>query len=96
VLDLKQRQSALASGAEGGAQKTLKHDAGDRVYAFTRTRGSNTVLVAVNFGDLPATMRYEMLPQPGEFVDWFGGAKVRLGAAGTLPIPAHGWRVLVR
>jgi glycosidase len=96
MLDLKHRQPALANGPWGGAQTALRTDGGGRVYAFTRTQGANTVLVAVNFGDAPARAAYQGLPAPGGYTDWFAKSTVALAATGTLEIPAHGYRVLVR
>jgi glycosidase len=96
VFDLKHRQPALANGAWGGAQTALRTDGGDRVYAFTRTRGANTVLVAVNFGDAPASVIYQGLSRPGRYTDWFSREPAALAAAGRLTIAPHGYRVLVR
>ncbi|HWK88991.1 MAG TPA: alpha-amylase family glycosyl hydrolase, partial [Longimicrobium sp.] len=96
MFDLKDRNPALHNGAWGGPQTALRTDAGDRVYAYTRTRGGNTVLVAVNFGDAPVRAAYSGLGQPGAYTDWFSKARVSLAAAGSLDIPAHGYRVLVR
>jgi 1,4-alpha-glucan branching enzyme len=96
VFDLKHQQPALANGAYGGDQSTLRTDAGDRVYAYTRTKGANTVLVALNFGDAPATVSYQALPRPGRYTDWFARTPTMMGAQGRLDIPAHGYRVLVR
>jgi len=96
LFELKERQPALHNGAAGGPQATLRTDGGDRVYAFTRTRGDNTVLVAVNFGDAPARVAYQGLSRPGEYTDWFARSRVPLAADGRLEIPAHGYRVLVR
>ncbi|HLB09658.1 MAG TPA: alpha-amylase family glycosyl hydrolase, partial [Gemmatimonadaceae bacterium] len=42
MVDLKHTQPALANGAAGGTQTTLT-TAKDRVYAYTRTRDTNTV-----------------------------------------------------
>jgi glycosidase len=95
VFDLKHSQEALANGAWGGAHTPLKTDGGSRVYAFTRSRGANNVMVAVNFGDAPAIVAYEGLPRPGGYTDWFTKAAVPLAASGRLEIPAHGYRVLV-
>ncbi|HEU0299251.1 MAG TPA: alpha-amylase family glycosyl hydrolase [Longimicrobium sp.] len=95
MLQLKHAQPALWNGPWGAPQARLQTEGG-RVYAFTRTRGENTVLVAVNFGDAPARAAYGGLPRPGTYTDWFSKAPVTLAAAGTLEIPAHGWRVLVR
>jgi hypothetical protein len=96
MLELKHRNAALANGAAGGPQLHLATDGGDRVYAFTRTAGANTVLVAVNFGDAPAHVSYTALPHAGAYTDWFTKTSASLAAAGALDIPAHGYRVLVR
>jgi glycosidase len=96
VFELKHRTPALWNGSYGGPQTKLENDGGDRVYAFTRSRGPSTVLVAVNFGDAPATVRYTGLTRIGSYTDWFDKSAPTLAAAGTLAIPAHGYRVLVR
>jgi len=96
VFDLKHSQPALANGQWGGAQTVLTTSGGDRVYAFTRTQGANTVLTAVNFGDAPVKAAYQSLAQPGEYTDWFSKSKATLAAKGSVDIPAHGYRVLVR
>jgi hypothetical protein len=96
MLDLKEKQPALANGAAGGEQARLRTGAGERVHAYTRTKGPNTVLVAVNFGDSAADVAYEGLAAVGEYRDWFDQSSATLGASGRLTIPAHGYRVLVR
>jgi glycosidase len=96
MFDLKHANEALWNGNFGGDQVTLAADGGGpRVYAFTRTRGENTVLVAVNFGDSPAHLSYHGLVHPGAYTDWFTKSRLTLPALGTLDIPAHGYRVLV-
>jgi glycosidase len=96
MFDLKHANRALWNGAAGGPEVKLMTNGGDRVYAFSRTRDTNTVVVAVNFGDVPAAVRYSGLTMAGAYRDWFSKAAVTLGASGTLTIPAHGYRVLVR
>ena len=95
LFRLKHRDTVLWNGGWGGTQRKLETDGGDRVYAFTRSRGAHTVLVAVNFGDTPARVAYTGLSKSGRFTDWFDRTTVKLGASGTLDIPAHGYRVLV-
>jgi glycosidase len=95
MVELKHTQRALTSGVPGGTQHTLA-TTGDRVYAFTRSRGGNTVLVALNFGDAPASIAYRGLTQRGAFTDWFTKSKLTLGANGNIDVPAHGYRVFVR
>jgi glycosidase len=95
MVELRHTQRALASGVPGGAQHTLA-TTGDRVYTFTRTRAGNTVLVALNFGDAPASIAYRGLEQRGAFTDWFSKSKIALGATGSIDVPAHGYRVFVQ
>jgi glycosidase len=95
VIALKHANAALANGAAGGTQTKLSTDGGSRVYAFTRTLGSNTVLVAVNFGDAPVQATYSGLSRPNSYTDWFSRASLDLAANGRLDVPAHGYRVLV-
>jgi len=96
MFDLKHRQPALGNGAAGGVQVALRTDGGDRVYAFTRTTGANTVLVAVNFGDAPANVSYRGLSHPGRYTDLAATTPLALEADGRILIPSHGYRVLVR
>jgi hypothetical protein len=96
MLQLKHTQPALANGPWGGPQAALRTNGGARVYGYTRTQGANTVLVAVNFGDAPVSASYQGLRPSGGYTDWFSKAPVTLSSSGTLDIPAHGWRVLVR
>jgi glycosidase len=95
MVELKHTQRALTSGVAGGTQHSLA-TTGDRVYAFTRTRAGNTVLVALNFGDAPASIAYRGLEQRGAFTDWFTKSKVALGASGSIDVAAHGYRVFVQ
>jgi hypothetical protein len=49
-----------------------------------------------NFGATSATVKYSGLAQPGAYTDWFSKAGVSLAADGTINVPAHGYRVLVK
>ena len=101
MFDLKHRNEALWNGAWGGAQTRLGPTsasglASGRTYAFARTKGTNTVVVAVNFGDAPARVAYAGLARPGAYRDWFSGSTATLGASGSIEVPANGYRILVR
>ncbi|HET7228370.1 MAG TPA: alpha-amylase family glycosyl hydrolase [Longimicrobium sp.] len=96
MFELKHTQPALANGPWGAPQVRLQTTAGDRVYAFTRTESTHTVLVAVNFGDQPVSVAYQGLSAAGAYTDWFARTPVTLAASGTIDLPAHGYRVLVR
>lgn len=96
LFELKETNAALWNGAFGGDQRTIATDGGDQVYAFSRTRGDKTVIVAVNFGDSPKRLTYGDLSRPGDYTDWFSKTAIAMAAAGSLAVPAHGYRVLVR
>jgi len=95
LFQLKHRDTVVWNGAFGGAQQKLQITGGDRLYAFTRSRGAHSIVVAVNFGDTAVHAAYSRLPRPGAYTDWFSRDRVKLGANGALDIPAHGYRVLV-
>jgi glycosidase len=95
MSELKTRNPALWNGAAGGPMVRLAGSGGN-VYAFTRTKGSNTVLVAANFGSAPLRLSYSGLGVTGRYTDWFSKASMDLGTSGTIEIPANGYRVLVK
>jgi len=96
MFELKARNEALWNGAQGGEQHKLSTKGGERVYAFTRTKANNTVLIAVNFSDAADAVTYEGLANAGTYTDWFTKQTSTLNATGALEIPAHGYRVMVR
>ena len=96
IFSLKHSAAPLGNGPWGARQVTLRTTGGDRVFAFTRTKGASAVLVAVNFGDGAVNAAYQGLASTGAFTDWFSKATVSLATTGSLLVPAHGYRVLVR
>ena len=96
VFQLKHTQPALANGPWGGPQSELVTNGGKRVYAYTRTRDTNTVLVAVNFDNAPATVTYRRLTSTGAYTDWFSKKPITLADTGRIEISPNGYRVFVR
>jgi glycosidase len=96
MFDLKHGNPALWNGSWGGDEHRLATTGGDRVYAFTRSKGENTVLVVVNFSDTPASVSFRDLPRGGSYTDWFDKRTYLLAASGSIDVPAHGYRVLVK
>jgi hypothetical protein len=96
LFALRRMQPALANGLWGAPQLSLEVDAPDKVFAFTRTKGENSVLVATNFSDATLSAHFKGMGTPGEYTDWFSDATVTLAGEGTIETPAHGCRVLVR
>ena len=96
IFELRHTQGVVWNGDAGAPQTKLATDGGDKVYAFTRARGDKAVVVVTNFGDAPAAVKYTGFAEPGAFTDWFSQAAVTLAASGTIAVPAHGYRVLVK
>ncbi len=96
VFELRHTQEVLWNGQWGAPQTKLATDGGDRVYAFSRSRDGKAVVVVTNFGATPASVTYSGLGQPGQYTDWFSKTAVTLAASGTIEVPAHGYRVLMR
>lgn len=96
MFELKATQPALRNGGLGGPQVKLSHDGGNRVYAYSRTVGANTVLVVANFNDAARTVAFSGFTQPGSYRDWFDRSRHSLGTAGSIDVPANGYRVMVR
>ena len=96
LFALRHANELVWNGDFGAPQTRLANDGGERVYAFTRARGDKAVVVVTNFGGLPATVKFSGLAQTGAYTDWFTKAAVTLAASGTIVVPAHGYRVLVR
>ena len=68
LIDLKHSNPALAAGERGGEYAEV--DAPDGVYAFSRTKGKNQVIVAVNFNTEPTVLGLQL---DGDFTDAFTG-----------------------
>ena len=90
LVELKHKNPALNAGERGGEyQEFAQNNSG--VFAFSRTKGKNTVVVAVNFNDAPATYA---LPLKGKFTELFTGEKASFPQVATLP--AGGYAIFYR
>ncbi len=96
VFALRHATPVLWSGPWGAQQLKLQTDHADKVFAFVRARDTQAAVVLTNFGDAPLSVRYDGLSVPGPYTDWFSKAAVSLAGSGTIDVPAHGYRVLVR
>lgn len=57
LCNLKKNNKALLSGKEGGALVRLKTDQGGKVYAYTREKDGNKVLVILNLSASPVSFK---------------------------------------
>ncbi len=70
------------------------HD--DKIYAFTRQRGGNRVLVVVNLGDKPQTATLKNASLAGDYTDSFSNQSVKLSASPSLNLAPWGYRIYVQ
>ncbi|MBQ3659502.1 MAG: alpha-amylase, partial [Bacteroidales bacterium] len=87
---LKHNNPALDAGERGGDYLDIPQSS-DGVYAFSRTRGDNQVIVAVNMGTEAATVA---LPLEGEYTELFWGETAR--DTREIALPAGGYAVYFR
>ena len=91
LLQLKRRHPALHNG--DAACKLLRIPGPAPVYAFLRSKADPAILCAIN---ISAETQYLPLSEAaaGTWQDVFSQDQLMFREAETLPIPAHGWRVL--
>lgn len=84
---LKHENPALWAGIDAGKMQILNHTAPEQVFAFTRTKGDNELLVILNLSRKKASFQFSR-PLAMSYVDAFNGKEVKLPSALTL-MPAE-------
>jgi glycosidase len=96
LFSLRHEYDVLWSGPWGASQVRLTTDQPDKVFAFSRSRGRQSVVVLANFGSAPVTVKYSGFTQPGEYLDFFNGTPATLDTAGTVLVQANDYRVFAK
>lgn len=96
LFGLRTEYDVLWSGPWGAPQVRLSTDHADVVFAFSRSRERQSVVVFANFGRTPVSVKYAGFAQPGGYQDVFSGTPVTLDSAGTVQIPANDFRVFAK
>ena len=94
MMDLKHKQPALANGQYGGEQIPITTQ-NDRVYAFSRSKGDNTVVFMANFDGEEQKIHYSGAPA-GTYTNAITGKKIRWSAKGKKVLPANSFYFLTR
>lgn len=93
---LKENNEALHNGRFGGDFKLVEIAGDDDVYAFTRTKGENTVFTVINFSAEPAIFTVGDVSVTGDFTSLFSNSTVTLNDGAQFELEGWGYRVLVR
>jgi glycosidase len=96
LFRLRHEYDVLWSGPWGAPQVRLTTQQPDKVFAFSRSRGGQSVVVFANFGNAPASVRYSDFAQPGTYADVFTGTQTTLDASGSVEIPANDYRIFAK
>ena len=91
LLHLYESQPALSSGRF--SKIGSNHD--DKIYAFTRQRGNNRVLVVVNLGAQSQTATLKDASLAGKYTDGFSKEAVVLSAAPSINLEPWAYRVYI-
>ena len=94
ALSLKRSQNSLANGNWGGTQDRILVE-NNSVYAFYRSKGSNKVVVFINFSDEQIEINYKNSIK-GKFKNWFTGDNITLKKNGTLTLGPNDFRVFTK
>lgn len=73
MISLKKNNPALHNGAYGGDFQTIAIEGADRIYAFSRTKGGNTVVAIFNFSNKEAHFSLKNLSKEGSYRDYLKG-----------------------
>lgn len=90
---LKHENQALYAGVDAGEMKILNHTAPESVFAFTRTKGNNQLLVMLNLSRKTVQFKLDR-PLTDSYADAFTGEAVKTAAPFTLK--AGEYRVWVK
>jgi glycosidase len=96
LFTLRHAYDVLWSGPWGAPQVRLTTQQPDKVFAFSRSRGGQSVVVFANFGNAPISVPYSGFTQPGEYTDAFSGTRATLDAAGTIELQANDFLVFAK
>ena len=95
MITLKRTQPALEDGPNKGSYKKYTTN-NSSVYAYSRTKGDNEVLVLLNFSTSGVSFNFSGTAPSGEFVNYFESGEVTFSTSTAVSIPAKGYKVFVK
>jgi len=93
--ELKKNNIALWNGASGGAMKRIETTRDDRIFAFSREKEYNRVVVFINMSKKATKIRPVLENLKGNYEDLFSKEKVQLPLIDSLFLDAWDYKVLV-
>lgn len=96
LLTLKLKNKALWNGLAGGDMKRVNTSDDSSVFAFTRTKDADQVLVVLNLSDKVQDVTLQSLVLEGEFSEIFSGASLETENGLTMSLDSWAYRVFVK
>jgi alpha-amylase len=96
LIKLKKKNIALWNGEFGGRMDTLITGKDNKIFAFTREKDENRVVVFLNLSKKSVTIKPELDNIAGEYTDYFSSQKVALPFADSVRLEAWGYKVLTK
>ncbi len=96
LIRMKKENVALWNGAFGGPMKRIKTSKERRVFAFSREKNGNEVIVFLNLSRRNTSIKPELDDVKGDYSDFFTNEKVTLPFKDSLNLEPWGYTVLIK
>jgi glycosidase len=96
LLKAHKENAALWNGEHGGSFQRLPTSQGEKVYAYSRTKGNNVVIVLLNFSDQSIKLDFTSDIPKGEYLSIFNNESLALYTSGDAQLKAYGYQVFVK
>lgn len=93
---LKRTQKALESGANRGDLVTYTTTDDAHIYAYSRIREENEVLVLLNFSNAPVQVKFTWAIPSGTFTDYMHSGQVQFTHESSVSLPAYGYAIYIK
>jgi len=93
LCNLKKTNKALQNGNAGSTFAKIRNDQEKSVYAFTREKGNNKILVILNLSPKPVTVTFPDGIPPDNWVPVFDKEKLRPGMTRSMQLKAWEYKV---
>jgi glycosidase len=96
LMQLKKDNPALWNGEAGGIPDRIDTDRNDNIFAYSRTKGEDQVIVYLNLTDSISSFSVTEESAYGDFTDVFSGVEVHVNSTSVQQIAQWGYQVLVK
>lgn len=94
--ELRKTNTALWNGSAGAVPKRISTTENSKVYAFTRVKGEDQIVVLLNLSDGPIDFKLKADDADGKFNDLFTSVKVNVSEEVTFSLAAWDYKVLIK